>query len=384
MFKKKGFSGAQPMSRSLRIYQKASIAFTVAALILLLAVLYLSVAKATITIAANETVVSANTSVEIALEPNAVDQVSGYLVEETFEKAETFFLDDQEGVPVEAKAGGYVTLINETGSAQPLVATTRLLSEEGVLFRLDEAVSIPAGGTIEAMVHADEPGLAGEIGASQFTIPGLSESVQSVIYAVSVDSMTGGVTYVTALTQEHLDQAVADLTEEIVDEAGEIIGQNVDTSIFDGEVYMSEVVTKTSDTTPGTETGSFNVSVTAKVTGIFYSTEILQEYAQAQLFAQVPTGYELQSVNLDGLQVEIKSYNIDEGTAVVAMYIDGLARITTASDLLSLTQLAGKKKNEVITMLESSEAIASVQVDFAPFWIKKVPKMKDHIEIIIE
>ena len=74
-----------------------------------------------------------------------------------------------------------------------MVATTRLLTSEGVLFRLKDRVNVPAGGEIEVEVYADQSGIASEIGPSQFTIPGLRTDLQKLIYAVSKESMKGGI-----------------------------------------------------------------------------------------------------------------------------------------------------------------------------------------------
>lgn len=112
-------------------------------------------------------------------------------------------------------ATGTVTLVNETGAAQPLVATTRLLSEGGVLFRLRDRVTVPAGGTVEAAVYADQPGPSGDIGPSRFTIPGLSPALQASIYARSSSPMTGGVVYDgEPFTEAELDLIVAELAAE--------------------------------------------------------------------------------------------------------------------------------------------------------------------------
>ena len=112
----------------------------------------------------------------------------------------------------EGKAAGTVTVMNTTSSARALVATTRFLSQDGVLFRLDRAVTIPAGGQADAPVTADQPGAPGDIGPGRFTIPGLSAALQQQIYGVSSEAMRGGVRYSgDPYTQAEYDKAFADL-----------------------------------------------------------------------------------------------------------------------------------------------------------------------------
>ncbi|MFH1712153.1 MAG: hypothetical protein ABH846_02870 [Patescibacteria group bacterium] len=379
-----GSTGARPMSRSLRVYQKAAIVFMIVALLLLLAVLYLSVSQATITVVPNPRVVSTTVSVEVASNPIAVGQVSGYVIKETFSKAKTFSIPADSGTPIEQKAGGKVTLINETATAQPLVATTRLLSEEGILFRIDEAVVIPANGTLETVAHADKPGLSGEIGPTQFTIPGLPGS-EKIIYAVSVEPMTGGVAYVTVLEQSHLDQAADDLEKEILEEAKAVLKERFDNNIFDGAAYMTEVAeVLKSDTEPGTETGSFTVEATINVIGTFYSSTLLADYAQSELYNQISAGYDLTSINIEGLQVEVQSVDVESETASLSLYLDGMAVVSTGAEALDLDRFVGKSGEEVVTLLESSDAIESAKVEFTPFWLKRVPTLQDHVRIIVE
>lgn len=114
----------------------------------------------------------------------------------------------------DAVAEGVATISNRTTADQPLVATTRLLSDEGVLFRLRDSVEVPAGGSVDAAVYADEPGASGNIGPSHFTIPGLPTSLQDDIDAQSAVSMTGGVVEVGVLSQSDVDAALARAGEE--------------------------------------------------------------------------------------------------------------------------------------------------------------------------
>lgn len=96
------------------------------------------------------------------------------------------------------KARGKITITNTDTTSQPLVATTRFLAQDGTLFRLVNAVTVPAAtgeapGSVEALVVADKAGAEGNIGPTTFTVPGLSTSAkQGKITAASTAAMTGG------------------------------------------------------------------------------------------------------------------------------------------------------------------------------------------------
>lgn len=385
-------TGNKPLSRSLRVYQKIAIAFVIISFILLLFVLYLSISSATINITPVSQVVSTNVSVDVVPSATMEGQVSGVVLNKVFTLAQEYELPENATITageqgptyVEQKAGGYVTLINETAKDQPLMATTRLLSEQGVLFRIDESIVVPANGQVEVTAHADEPGLSGQIGPTQFTIPGLAESLQSEIYAVSIDSMIGGVLYIRTLQESDLDDAEALLTEKILEGAKAEFEGQVDTSVYDGYQYYTTVVERVADHEIGEQVGSFTISLTIDITGVFFESDILQEYAQADLQSQISKNYTLQSVSEDGAQVEVTGVNNDTKSAVLNVYIDGTAVISQTSDVLEKDRLVGRSPYEVITILEASELIDKVSVEFTPFWLKRVPTLKDHIKVNIE
>ncbi len=373
----------RPLSRGLRVYQKIAIVFVIISFLLLLGVLYLSISSATIKVTPKPQVVSATVAIDLNSAPSLIGQAGGVVLSQSFTKAKQFSLPAEGGTPVEAKANVKVTLINETGSAQPLVGNTRLLSEEGVLFRLDSAVNIPANGQTDTTAHADLPGAGGDIGPTQFTIPGLPANLQDDIYAVSVEKASGGVSYIHVVTQANLDEAEKELADEILEEAKLVLREKVDAKLT-GESYTVEVVERVSDTPPGTQAGSFNISLTVNVTGVYYDEVSLAAAAKAQLVEQLPTGYDLLEANTKGLQVTVGTVDVAKGTASVSVYLDGTAVISTSSDVLQKDRLIGRSPEEIIALLKASEAIDDVSITFTPFWLKRVPTLKDHIQIIVE
>ena len=380
----RGGAGRKPLSRSLRMYQHIAVAFVVITFLLLLCVLYLSVSRATIKVVANPKVVEVTTSVDVVPEPAKEDQVKGVVTEVTLEKNRVFTLPAEGAKQVEEKASGYVTLMNETTKDQPLVATTRLLSSEGVLYRLQNYVVVPAQGQVEAYVKADTAGKGGEIGASRFTIPGLGTSLQSQIYAVSVAPMTGGVQYVRALTQQDVDSAVATLAEEILAEAKQHFNSTVDRNAFDGEAYEVTTVSQTSDVAVGQETGVFNVTLKQKVAGVFYPKQAVQNYAEGLLAQQVVDGFRISVVNRHTMKIEVESLDTKNGEAELSIYLDGLSIISEDAQALDKDRFVGRAPHEVLTLLRASDAVQDVSVSFTPFWLKRVPTLKDHIKVVIE
>lgn len=372
----------KPMSRSLRMYERIAVGFVVATIVLLLAVLYLSVSRATIKVYAAPKTVSATATADVA--PAATgDVLAGVVKKTTVERSKTFTLPSDGATPVDAKAEGFVTLKNETGSAQPLVATTRVLSEGGVLFRLVEPTTVPARGEVRVKVAADQPGKAGEIGPSKFTIPGLNATLQQSIYGVSDAAMVGGVRFVRLLSAEDIASASATLQDEVLESAKTTLSTGVDTNALSGSAYSVTVLSQQSDVAAGTETGAVTVSMKADVVGVFYDKNVVASYGEKHLEARVPKGFTLGDINADGLTAKIENVDAAAGTARLSFYVDGTARLTDTAEALKKSRFYGRSPSEVETLLAASEGVQKSEVHFTPFWLKRVPTLPDHISIVV-
>lgn len=373
----------KPLSRQMRLYQHIAVSFVVITFLLLLGVLYLSVSRATIRITPNPKEVSAESTAEIVPENPGEGQLLGLAKSVTLEKSKVFALPAEGAKEIEGKASGYATLINKSAGDQPLVVNTRLLSEKGVLFRIQDYVVIPANGEVEVLVMADQPGKDGEIEASKFTIPGLPVSVQETIYAISTESMTGGVQYVRALTEQDIANAEAELETELIVQAKDQLAAGVDRQRFDGEMIEAEVIEKSSDVAVGEEVGSFSLTMKAEVQGVWFPKIEIVAAAGSSLVSEVPEGFRLSSVDQEP-EVNISDIDGASGTATVVTAVKGVAIIAESAQALDKDRFVGRAPHEVLTLLRSSESIKDASLVFTPFWLKRVPTLKDHIKIIIE
>ncbi len=138
----------------------------------------------------------------------------------------------------EGRAEGKVKIINNSAGAQTLVATTRLLRND-ILFRLKDRVTVLAGGEVEAAVYADQIGAAGDIGPGKFTIPGLSPTLQKLIYAESEAPMVGGAVETTVVSEADIEQAKEKLLAEITNVS---ILDEVKSNLAAGEILLPAVL----------------------------------------------------------------------------------------------------------------------------------------------
>ncbi len=126
---------------------------------------------------------------------------------------------------VKVKSSGKIKIFNAYSSTpQNLVTNTRFLSQEGKIFRLTAAVTVPGAKVedgkiipsfVEVKVVADQAGAEYNIGPTHFTIPGFQGTPKyDKFYADSAEAMTGGyVGQAKVISQEDLNQAQNQLTD---------------------------------------------------------------------------------------------------------------------------------------------------------------------------
>lgn len=364
-----------------RFYRNIVGTFVALNIVLLVFVVYLSFVKATIHIVPKGVTVTKQFIADISAKPQKATEVPGTLVAKQFEKAQSF--DVQGGKEVEGKASGVLTIYNTTGNAQILIQKTRFLTKEGILFRLPKQVSVPAKGKLDVTVEADQPGAASDIGPSSFILPGLPVASQTKIYAESTGSMSGGVRKVAAVTQEGLDAAKKQLIADIFRDAQNQIATESKGN-FSGASYAYELVESRSDTTPGTEATKFTVSVKLKVVAAFYDSKSLLVLAKAKLFESLSDELTLGDVDAKNVEVALEKYDLAAMIANVKVVANGSALLKEGGTILDKSKLVGLTIKDATDYLKGFEEVQDVSIVMQPFWVGKLPKLKDHIDIVID
>src|SRR3989338_10969134 len=129
---------------SLRLYRRIAVSFLVVVILVLLAVVYLSTMRATIHVKTTAETVKTEFLLDVVKIPTRPTEVRGRVASGVLEKTGTAKPSGDGTAMVDAIAHGSVIVQNTSASAQELVIRTRLLSPEGILFRIDDTVYIPA------------------------------------------------------------------------------------------------------------------------------------------------------------------------------------------------------------------------------------------------
>ncbi len=368
---------------SLKFYRRIAVGFVCLVFAALLAVIYVSTVEATIYVTSVHEDVQSAFVVDVVEIPVKNSEIAGRVLIGTVGKTGTFTPTGEGATQVNGTATGVVTLYNELSSAQPLVATTRLLTSEGVLFRMKEGITVPAGGSVEVEVYADQEGASGDIGPSTFTIPGLNATKQQFVYAKSTASMSGGVATISVISEEEMQQAAEQLHVSLKEDAMSMLRAEAGEDLT-GESFTTEVVSEEYSIEPNTQADGYDVTVTIKVVGVFYDLQALQGIAVSQLYEQLGEGREFLSMGTDAMTIEVSRYQTDPEGANLHVVVAGKVITSRTSDALEVSQFTGMLPSEVSDTLLGEGVATDVRVELEPFFVRKTPRMADHIYLEIE
>jgi len=247
--------------------------------------------------------------------------IPGRVLEKTLEKIKTYQTTGAKSTP--EKATGQATIINDYSADQPLVATTRLLSSKGILYRIKDSVTVKAHEQITVDIYADQAGKEYEIEPEQFTVPGLSASMQKYIYAKSDQQTTGGIREIKILTQEDLDNAQTDLKKELAADAL----SNLTAELKEGESLMpiplsEEVIESKASKKVDVETNDFTLTMNIKNQSLAFLKEDVMTFAEEELAKKILSDKKVGDYTLGVPAYVLNNYNIDSGLVSLTIKIE--------------------------------------------------------------
>jgi len=353
-------------------------------LIIVFVALWFSNVRATVRVTAAHEPMIIEASVDVARTPTS-GEVPGRVVQGVFEKIQEFPVEARNGTSVDTQATGRVRIVNNYSQAQPLVKVTRLLTDDGRLYRIDETVSVPAGGSVEVGAYADELGSAFEFtGKTRFTIPGLSTSLQSLVYAESITPFTGGSRVVTVLTQADIDAAAKELQNVILEQSKKTLRAEVGDSRMTESAFLAKVVDVHANIEPGEQVDRFLLSMKLDVTGVFYPQADLEALVRSRLSDRVPDGRQIVAYDPAKTSFAVGSVNAQNETATVVLSAEVKTQLGNESPTLAKDLILGLPVSEAEAKLESLEGIESATITVRPAWVRRLPRLKDHITVKVE
>lgn len=365
-------------NQPVRFYKVIALCFLFITIAMLGLIVFMSSKRATITITTKEAVIDVNFSLK-AGSPNSEQNFGNIVTTTPVVLSQSFSpTGTREEVGV---AGGTITIHNESNTAQPLVATTRFLSTEGALFHLKDRITVPANGTIEAEVYADQEGVGSNIGPTSFIIPGLNQARQKQVFGTSDKTMSGGIKTIGIIRKEDIDKAKEILLEEI-----KTAGKKQLEGMRQDYVGIFSVIDNTyeADAELGEEVSEFIVTMTADVLAVLYDANEVKTLASDELMKRSVDDTEVIRPSDNTPAVSIDSYDKITNEAVLSVFYDGTASLNPESRQLEKAMFFGKNKDEIRRYVLALEHVHSVECDFSPAWIRAVPYVDDHVNVVIK
>lgn len=283
---------------------------------------------------------------------------------------------------VTEKASGTIKISNTNSSDQKLIKNTRFESAEGKIYRVRDSIVVPALGTLEVKVFADEGGESFNTTSATFKLPGLKSSdLYNKVTATTVTPIQGGFSG----TRKSIDSAekkkvVAELEQEIIE------------AVRTGKNYGGTklLVRKTTSADIGEVTESAQgdqvlFTINAEAKALFVAKEDLA----AALAVEAGSPVQSKRIEFKGDIPQLSAVEAFDsaqyGKKPVQVQVAGEHALTYTVDKVQLAKdLAGAQRDGVKDLLgkypEIEKAIATVR----PFWRSKLPGNPEKITILLE
>ncbi len=310
---------------------------------------------------------------------DAREKISGSVSEIELTVSKTYSATGEEFTG--EQISGHVRIINKYTKSQSLVATTRLLSSDGKLFRIKEAVTVAPGEEVEVEIYTDTVNQSMAISPTRFTIPGLWVGLQDKIYAQSDEAFVYAQKikkYVKASDIQLANSEAADL---ILARAKEIKPLNTQDKLL---YQVIEPFEMTMSAEAGDEVEEFEMSAKAKVVVVSFSVEEIAKLAAAKLNIVVPDDKELAEFDEKSLNYVLENYDSDEGSATLKASFSGTMVLKSNAEVIDREDLINLNAEQIKTYLRDYPEIGSYELEFYPPFVKRAPHLVDRIEIKIK
>ncbi|MFA6427939.1 MAG: hypothetical protein WCW02_00140 [Candidatus Buchananbacteria bacterium] len=362
------------------LYRRLAISFISLTVILLVAVIYFSLAKAEIQIVPLAQSSNVDFVINIQNQASGEETLAGQLVEASLAAEKVFpVIATKE---IKTNILGEVTLTNTTNNPQTLVATTRLLSPDQVLLRLNKKVLVPAKGQVSVEVYADKPEAFSTLAPTKFTIPGLRQDLQSQIYAESANQLTSGFRQIKILTQVEIDRIRGEYTKELTKQIISQLNSKIGGQLAEDQVKVEIKDFSVSDPVE-TETDETTVKLALHAVAVTYDQNKMLELAQTKLLGYLPQAKELAGLSGSQLTVAIQDYDLAKQQAKLRVSYQTNFWLQPGSGILDKSQLVGLSTEQVKQYFTQFSEIKEIKIKLSPPWSTYLPKEESKIEIKI-
>ena len=294
---------------------------------------------------------------------------------------------------VDVKASGTIIIFNNTTASQPLIATTRFQTPEGLIYKLVDGITVPARqvkngktvpGSMEVLVQAESTGDKYNVGLKDFTIPGFKGSSKyTQIFARSKTAMTGGFSGM----QKTVDPEVLKTAEtDMETELKSVLVREIQTQIPENFVLYESAVTYS--LSPVVQVSGQNGSAVLKKKGTA-SAVIFDRGSLSRAVISVALS-EATSTQVKVSNLSALGFSYTDGTKVDPDTLDAITfTLTGNADFIWVfdenklkSDILGLSKQQGTTVISTYPSIQEAWIETKPFWNKTIPTDPVKVDLV--
>jgi hypothetical protein len=254
------------------------------------------------------------------------------------------------------------------------VATTRLLTPDGELFRIRETVNIPAGGSVEVEIYADKPRADMYVGPTNFTIPGLWAGLQDQIFAETKEEITYKQQVKKHITEVDIDNSIKNIRLQLE----EVAKQKVEQKYGEYSKVIYEVdkssINNSVDGEVEDEVYGFDITMNANIIVVAFDKRKAAKLAEQKFSAGLAENRELINFDSEDINYVVSDYNNQEGIATLKAVFEGRISLKGGSSVVNKKEILGLNKEQIEVFLTDRDDVAGVEIKFYPPFITKIPR----------
>lgn len=289
---------------------------------------------------------------------------------------------------LESKAKGEITIMNKNSNFQVLVAGTRFESASGKIYKIEKGVIIPANGSLDAEVVAQNTGMEfNEENLVDFTIPGFKEQRSpkfNTVYAKSKTKITGGFSGATLVVgQEDVKNAKNSLLKDALFEMDQNLKRKTpDDSFLLAQSIRYNVVEENLEPKIGQAGEKFTLNLIGSAIGVVINKEELEKILGEKIPNYDNLSFHYKINNIEDISFELKDFKL--GVSDFKLKVSGIAEFVgdIDSDMVR-GNIFEKKLKKSSAILEDLSTASIVKVRFRPFWLRSFPDTKERIQVLV-
>lgn len=382
-----------------------------ASIALFFLIAYVVLPGATLYIEPASNVITKGVNINLTLSPSTPRELKVYPLETTVELTITH---PASGILSEgANSSGEITILNESDIDWPLVVNTRFQTDEGIIFRIQDSVTVPSGtpespGSAVAMVLADivdangvPVGERGNIGPSQFFLPGLREDSRGELYGENYTDFTGGESIVSAIVSEDdivaaREKLEAQLNEKVLsslrkENLGEANKQNLNLNLLEDSdtlVYGLAEIDMPFELI-GKEMEDFEITGSITLSGVAYDNDAILAILKTEIVTVETPGKQLIRIEEDSISINVLEADNVRLNYKFTAQIQGVEEYEIDPELEGGSKLskkikehiAGKSIEEAERYVQNLPEVNQVELKIWPAWSPTIPTLPENIKI---